>query len=40
MYEFLKKDEKIFDKFIKICEKVSNIIKNKIIINLYIIKNM
>ena len=35
---FMIKDEKKFDKFITILEKVSNIIKKKIIVNLYIIK--
>ena len=33
------KDEKIFDKYMTILEKVSNIIK-KLIVNLYIIKNI
>ena len=36
---FMIKNEKIFDKYMKIWEKVSNIIK-KIIVNLYIIKNI
>ena len=35
---FMIKDEKKIDKFITILEKVSNIIKKKIIVNLYIIK--
>ena len=33
------KDEKFFDKYMTILEKVSNIIK-KLIVNLYIIKNI
>ena len=35
------KDENSFDKYMKIWEKVSNkIIKKKLIVNLYIIKNI
>ena len=33
------KDEKLFDKYMTIWEKVSNIVK-KIVMNLYIIKNI
>ena len=35
----LIKDENCFDKYLKICGKVSNIIK-KLIVNWYIIKNI
>ena len=34
------KDENSFDKYMKIWEKVSNTIKKKLIVNLYIIKNI
>ena len=37
---FLIKDEKYFYKYNKIWENVSNIIKKKLIVNLYIIKNI
>ena len=37
---FLIKDEIFFDKYYEIWEKVSNIIKTKLIENLYIIKNI
>ena len=33
------KDENVFDKYMTICEKISNIIQ-KLIVNLYIIKNI
>ena len=37
---FMIKDEKTFDKYMKIWEKVSHIIKEKLIVNLYIITNI
>ena len=37
---FLIKDEKCLQKYNEICEKVSNIIKKNLIVNLYIIKNI
>ena len=37
---FIIKDEKFVDEYMKIWEKVSNAIKKKIIVNLYIIKNI
>ena len=37
---FMIKEEKVFDKYMEIWEKVSNIIKKNLIVNLYIIKNI
>ena len=37
---FMIKDRKIFDKYVIIWENVSNIIKQKLIVNLYMIKNI
>ena len=37
---FMKKDGKIFDKYVIIWENVGNIIKQKLIVNLYMIKNI
>ena len=39
---FMTKDEIFFDKYMKICQKVSNIIeiKKHLIVSLYIIKNI
>ena len=34
------KDENFFDKYMTSLKKVSNIIKKKLIVNLYIIKNI
>ena len=36
---FMIKEEKVFDKYMEIWEKVSNIIK-ELIVNLYIVKNI
>ena len=36
---FMVKEEKVFDKYIEIWEKISNIIK-KLIVNLYIVQNI
>ena len=37
---FMIKDGKIFDKYVIIWENVGNIIKQKLIVNLYMIKNI
>ena len=37
---FLIKEGKVFKKYMEILEKVSNIIKTKLIVNLYIIRNI
>ena len=37
---FMIKNGSIFDKYVIILEKVSNIIKKKLTVNLYIIKNI
>ena len=37
---FMIKDGKILDKYVIIWENVSNIIKQKLIVNLYMIKNI
>ena len=36
---FLIKKEKVFIKYMEFLERVSNIIKKKLIVNLYIVKN-
>ena len=37
---FMIKEEKVSDKYIETCEKVSNIIIKKMIMNLHIVKNI
>ena len=37
---FLKKKEKVSTKYMEILENVRNIIKNNLIVNLYIVKNI
>ena len=39
MYFFIK-EEKVFDKYNEILDKVSDIIKKKLIVNLYTIKDI
>ena len=40
MYVFLMRDKELLEKYNEFWEKVSNIIKKKLIVNLYIIKNI
>ena len=40
MYLFFNKRRKSFKKYMEILEKGSNIIKTKLIVNLYIIRNI
>ena len=40
VFIFFKKKEKVSTKYMEILENVRNIIKNNLIVNLYIVKNI